>query len=72
MQGKNYKGAPGDIATRNAKTSLSKIKKEPPKIAIGLQCKSLFNVADLVNEMWKEAPEKKKKKRICTWIYVIF
>ena len=39
-----------------------KNKKEPLKIAIdcNVYIKSLFNVVNLVNGMWKVAPEKKK------------
>ena len=48
-QGEKYTGAPGDIAPEMKKEP-SKIKKEPLKIAI--EC-SLFNVAELVNGMWK-------------------
>ena len=38
-----------------------KKKKKAPENCHRLQCKSLFNVADLVNGMWKVAPENKKK-----------
>ena len=48
--GKNYTGALGDFAPENAKNSPQKKKRAPRK-----QCKSLFNVADLVNGMWKVA-----------------
>ena len=36
-------------------------KKNPDWNCHRLQCKSLFNVANLVNGMWKVAPEKRKK-----------
>ena len=36
--------------------------KRAPENCYRLQCKSLFNVADLVNGMWKVAPPQKKKK----------
>ena len=59
VPGKNYKGAPGDFAPEMQKRAL-KNKKEPLKIAIDCNVKSLFNVADLVNWMWKVAPQNKK------------
>ena len=49
-QGKNYTGAPGDFAPEMQKRALE-IKKRAPVICHRLQCKSLFNVADLVNGM---------------------
>ena len=50
-QGKNYTGAPGDFAP--------KMQKRAPGNCHRLQCKSLFSVADLVNGIWKVAPENK-------------
>ena len=48
----NYTGAQGDFAPENAKKRALENKKEPLKIHCHrLQCKSLFNVADLVNGM---------------------
>ena len=44
---------------QNAKRALEN-KKRAPENCNRLQCKSLFNVADLVNGMWKVAPENKK------------
>ena len=45
------------ISPPKCKKEPSKIEKEPLKIAIDCNCKSLFNIADLVNGMWKVAPE---------------
>ena len=47
------------ISPPKCKKEPSKIKKRAPKNCHRLQCKSLFNVADLVNGMWKVAPENK-------------
>ena len=59
-QGKNYTGAPGNFAPEMHKRALKKkAKKKAPENCHRLQCKSLFNVADLVNGMWKVAPENK-------------
>ena len=41
------------------KRALEKKKKRAPENHHRLQCKSLFNVADLVNGMWKVAPKNK-------------
>ena len=48
MQGKNYTGAPGDFALEMQKRAPRK-KKRAPENCHRLQCRSLFNVADLVN-----------------------
>ena len=47
------------ISPPKCKTEPSKIKTQPLKNRHRLQCKSLLNVADLVNGMWKVAPENK-------------
>ena len=47
-QGGKYTGAPGDFAPEMQKRAL-KIKKRAPENCHRLQCKSLFNIADLVN-----------------------
>ena len=52
-----YTGAPGNFATDMQKKEPSKIKKRASENRHRLQCKSLFNVADLVNGMWKVAPK---------------
>ena len=52
----NYMGALGDFVPRNAKKALEN-QTRAPENCHRLQCKSLFNVADLVNGMWKVAPE---------------
>ena len=54
IRGKNYTGAPGDFAPEMQKRALGK-KKIAPESCHRLQCKSLFNVADLV----KSSPENK-------------
>ena len=56
--GKIYTRAPGNFAPKMQKRALKNKKR--------LQCKSLFNVADLVIGMWKVAPEE-KKKLVCRW-----
>ena len=61
MQGKNYTGAPGDFAPE--------MQKRAPENCHRLQCKSLFNVADLVNGMWKVAPKTKVKIAFLAWSY---
>ena len=43
-------GGSGRLCPQNAK-------KRAPETRHRLQCKSLFNIADLVNGMWKVAPE---------------
>ena len=48
---KNYTGAPGDFAPE--------MQKRAPENRHRLQCKGLFNVADLANGMWKVAPQNK-------------
>ena len=53
---KNYTGAPGDFAPEMHKRAL-KNQKRTPENCHRLQCKNLFNVADLVNGMLKVAPE---------------
>ena len=55
-QGGIYTRAPGDFAPKMQKRALENEKRAPE---IWLQWKSLFNVADLVNGMWKAAPENK-------------
>ena len=55
-QGEKYTGAPGDFASKMQERAL-KNKKSAPENHHRLQCKSLFNVADLVNGMWKVAPQ---------------
>ena len=56
---KNYTGAPGDFSPAMQKRALEN-KKEPLKIAIDCNIKAcLNNVADLVNGMWKVAPQNK-------------
>ena len=57
-QRKNYTGAPGDFAPEMQIRALEN-QKRAPENCHRLQCKSLFNVADLVNGMWKVAPENK-------------
>ena len=47
--GKKLHGGSGRFCTWNAKKSPWKSKKSPWKLPCRLQCKSLFNVADLVN-----------------------
>ena len=49
-QGKNYTEAPGDFAPEMLKRALENHKRAPENCH-RLQCKSLFNVADLVNGM---------------------
>ena len=49
--GGNYTGALGDFAPEMQKRAL-KNQKRAPENCHRLQCKSLFNVADLVNGMW--------------------
>ena len=49
--GKKYTGAPGDFTPE--------MQKRAPENCHRLQGKSLFIVADLVNGMWKVAPENK-------------
>ena len=61
---KIYMGALGDFTPEMLQKEPSKIKKEPLKNRHRLQCKSLFNVADLVNGMWKVAPKIKIKNLI--------
>ena len=51
VQGKKYTGAPGNFAP--------KMQKRAPENYNRLQNKSLSNVADLVNGMWKVAPQNK-------------
>ena len=46
FQGKNYTGAPGDFAPESLENH-----KRAPENHHRLQCKSLFNVAELVNGM---------------------
>ena len=58
-QGKNYTGAPGDFAPEMRKRALKNILNRDPENCHRLQCKSLFNVGDLVSGMWKVAPENK-------------
>ena len=62
------------ILPPKCKKEPSKIKKSPWKLPYRLQCKSLFNVADLVNGMWKSSPWKKKKKNwnVCVCIHKFF
>ena len=55
-QDKIYMGSPGDFAPEMHKRALEN-QKRAPENCHRLQCKSLFNVADLVNGMWKVAPE---------------
>ena len=51
-QGRNYTGTPGDFVPEMQKRALEKRrKKSTPENCHRLQCKSLFNVADLVNGM---------------------
>ena len=45
IAGENYTGAPGDFAPKKQKRAL-KNQKEPLKIAIDCNVKSLFDVAD--------------------------
>ena len=54
--GKNNTGAPGDFPPKMQKRALEN-QKRAPENCHRLQCKSLFNVADLVSGMWKVAPE---------------
>ena len=54
--GKNIHGGSGWFRPRNAKRALEN-QKRPPENCHRLQCKSLFNVANLVNGMWKVAPK---------------
>ena len=49
-QEKNYTGAPGDFAPEMQKRTLENPKRAPENHH-RLQCKRLFNVADLVNGM---------------------
>ena len=49
-QGKRYTGAQGDFAPKMQKRALKK-KKIPPENRHRLQCKSLFNVPELVSGM---------------------
>ena len=53
--GKTLHGGSGQFRPEMQKRALEN-KKEPPENCHRLQCKSLFNVADLVNGMWKVAP----------------
>ena len=53
----NYMGARGDFALEMQKRALGN-QTRAPENCHRLQCKSLLNVADLVNGMWKVAPEK--------------
>ena len=54
----------GQFHPRNAKKKIAlENQKEPLKIPINCNGKSLFNVADLVSGMWKVAPPPKKKKK---------
>ena len=49
--------------------------KRAPENCHRMQCNSLFIVADLVNGMWKVAPEKRKKNSACISVllfYIIF
>ena len=56
------------ISRLKCKKEPSKIKKEPLKIAKRLPCiKSLFNVADLVNGMWKLKYPSKIKIKFLAW-----
>ena len=56
-----YTGAPGNlIFTPEIHQRALENKKGAPENPHRLQCKSLFNVAELVSGMWKVAPEKKK------------
>ena len=56
VPGKKLHRGSGQFRPRNAKKSPRK-KKRAPENCHRLQCKSLFNVADLVNGMWKVASE---------------
>ena len=58
-QGKNYTGLRAISPPKCKKESSKKTHKKAPENCHRLQCKSLFNVADLVNGMWKVAPENK-------------
>ena len=49
-------GASGDFALEMQKRALEN-KKRAPENRHRRRCKTLFNVADLVNGMWKVAPE---------------
>ena len=50
-QGKNYTGALGDFVPEMQKKSAFENQKRVPENCHRLQCKSLFDVADLVNRM---------------------
>ena len=50
VPGKKYTGAPGDFAPEMQKRALENPKRAPENCH-RLQCKSLFNVANLVNGM---------------------
>ena len=53
---------------KEKKRALEKKKKRAPENCHRLQCKSLFNVADLVSGMWKVAPENTKIIFGLAWI----
>ena len=65
--GKNLQGGSGRFRPRNAKKSPWEEKKSPESCH-RLQCTSLFNVADLVNGMWKVAPQNKIKIFGLPWL----